>query len=61
MIIVADWPPAKSASAKTLVGTSTGNFVPALGPEPMTRSSRALPPSAPTRRIGPSSCTSAVK
>jgi hypothetical protein len=57
----ADPPRSKSTSAVTVVGTVTANSVPARGPEPMTRVSRARPPAPVTRRTGPMKCTSAVR
>ena len=48
-------------SARIVVGTSTSNFVPALGPDMTSRTSRALPPPAVTLTTGPRARTSAVK
>ena len=46
---MAAWPPAYSATAEMNVGTSTGNSVPARGPEPITRVARAFLVIAATR------------
>ena len=54
-------PPVYSTSAPTWVGTSTGNVVPAFGPEPMTRVAAARRPTAATREAPPKIMASAEK
>ena len=48
-------------SALTCVGTSTGNSVPAFGPEPMARVSRAFEDVAVTLATGPKTWTRVVR
>jgi hypothetical protein len=56
-----DWPFSNCAIADTWVGTSTVNSSPAFGPEPMTRISLDLEPTAATLRMEPKVCTRAVR
>ncbi len=59
-VVCADWPSANEMSAAWCVGTSTGNSVPARGPEPITRVSRDFDATACTREAEPNAWSRVV-